>query len=505
MSRKLATTIKDSAIPGKYKRVLEAYAAFANNDGTNIFASQAKLAAKAGAKSVDTIQRNTPDLIESGILRRGETHTCKVKDCHKGSTHFAGFHGKWTNVYEINISNLQNAVKYLATICGKHDAAKCRKHGAAICGTTQALKETPAPCATTLGITQTPPQSPLVESEQDSKSPSAPNSPPSSTEEKPNPLGSSVPSKERATPKPNPKPASIEDEDLVDAMASLEGNLLASIMPTLSDAAIRTGLPACRRIIASFTDVDDHHRYYAAECVLAFNRLHRSHKYATKDDKALLIRTPQQYLKALDSESCALLNDYNTHDFDTCEICTKGYMHHYTVGIERMEKKRLHEEAAAASKVEAERLSKLCVICQKYPFGLMTVEGMKDYLNRPTTVKLCDGCYDRQYEYLLRGIGGTRGKLLDMRPGYKDRKFDTTHADNVEIKALAEYFKDNAKVGDWKLSFNKRREALGVDYIHLSGVLRYVKAQGTPVTEEEFIGLLLECERELPLAVGMSA
>jgi hypothetical protein len=27
MSRKLATTIKDSAIPGKYKRVLEAYAA----------------------------------------------------------------------------------------------------------------------------------------------------------------------------------------------------------------------------------------------------------------------------------------------------------------------------------------------------------------------------------------------------------------------------------------------------------------------------------------------
>ena len=59
MSRKLATTIKDSAIPGKYKRIAEAYAAFANNDGTNIRPSQKQLGNKAGV-SEDTVQRNTP-------------------------------------------------------------------------------------------------------------------------------------------------------------------------------------------------------------------------------------------------------------------------------------------------------------------------------------------------------------------------------------------------------------------------------------------------------------
>ena len=51
MSRKLVTIIKDSKIPGKWKRVLEAYAAFANNDGTNIYASQEKVAQKAGSSS----------------------------------------------------------------------------------------------------------------------------------------------------------------------------------------------------------------------------------------------------------------------------------------------------------------------------------------------------------------------------------------------------------------------------------------------------------------------
>ncbi len=48
MSRKLATQIKDSAIPGKWKRIAEAYAAFANNDGTNIYPSKEKLGKKAG-------------------------------------------------------------------------------------------------------------------------------------------------------------------------------------------------------------------------------------------------------------------------------------------------------------------------------------------------------------------------------------------------------------------------------------------------------------------------
>lgn len=143
MSRKLATTVKDSAIPGKYKRIAEAYAAFANNDGSNIFAAQEKIGKKAGV-SPDTIQRNTPDLIESGILKRGETHTCKIAACNKGSWHFSGVWGRSSKVYEIQIGNLQNAVSYLTAKCGLVNAAKCRKVKAANCGTTQALKETQA-------------------------------------------------------------------------------------------------------------------------------------------------------------------------------------------------------------------------------------------------------------------------------------------------------------------------------------------------------------------------
>jgi hypothetical protein len=49
MSRKLVTTIQDiKGIPGKHKRVLLAWAAFANNDGTNIFPGKEKVAQKAG-------------------------------------------------------------------------------------------------------------------------------------------------------------------------------------------------------------------------------------------------------------------------------------------------------------------------------------------------------------------------------------------------------------------------------------------------------------------------
>jgi hypothetical protein len=126
MSRKLATTIKDSAIPGKYKRVLEAYAAFANNDGTNIRPSQRQLGVKAGV-SPDTIQRCTPALIASGILRHATSHTCKVSSCNKGATHFTGTWGRWTLVYNLDISWLQSAVNYLSEKCGEVNAAKCRK------------------------------------------------------------------------------------------------------------------------------------------------------------------------------------------------------------------------------------------------------------------------------------------------------------------------------------------------------------------------------------------
>jgi hypothetical protein len=147
MSRKLATTIKDSAIPGKYKRVLEAYAAFANNDGTNIRPAKEQLGKKAGV-SADTIYRITPELIESSILRKAQSHTCKVSNCNKGGTHFTGTWGRYTVVYEIQIDNLQNAERYLLAKYLKVNAAKCRKVLAANCDTTQALKNNSAALGT---------------------------------------------------------------------------------------------------------------------------------------------------------------------------------------------------------------------------------------------------------------------------------------------------------------------------------------------------------------------
>jgi len=141
MSRKLATTIKDSAIPGKYKRIAEAYAAFASNDGTNSRASQKQLGDKAGV-SPDTIQRNTPELLASTLLQRASSHTCKVTACNKGAWHFTGTWGRSVKVYEINIGNLQNAVSYLTAKCGLVNAAKCRKVKASKCGTTQVLEIT---------------------------------------------------------------------------------------------------------------------------------------------------------------------------------------------------------------------------------------------------------------------------------------------------------------------------------------------------------------------------
>lgn len=149
MSRKLATIIKDSKVPGKWKRILEAYAAFANNDGTNIYPAKEKLGKKAGT-SPDTVYRNTPDLLACGILRRAERHTCRVPNCNKGATHFTGKWGHYTSVYNLHIGNLQNAETFLSAKYEEVCAAKCRKVGSANCGATQGITKTPA----TLGTKQ---------------------------------------------------------------------------------------------------------------------------------------------------------------------------------------------------------------------------------------------------------------------------------------------------------------------------------------------------------------
>lgn len=113
MSHKLVSLIKDNPrLSAKHKRVLEAYAAHANNDGTNIFAGKAKIGKKASI-SRSTIYHHTPDLIRAEILVQATSHTCKSDACNKGGTHYWGVQGKYTVVYNINLPALENAQTYL--------------------------------------------------------------------------------------------------------------------------------------------------------------------------------------------------------------------------------------------------------------------------------------------------------------------------------------------------------------------------------------------------------
>ena len=103
MSYKLVDKIK--RIPwmvGKEKCVLEAWASFARNDGTNVIASKETAAARSGL-SRWTIYRHTPELVKEGFMRPAASHECKVVGCSKGSTHYTGKPGHYTTVYRIDI------------------------------------------------------------------------------------------------------------------------------------------------------------------------------------------------------------------------------------------------------------------------------------------------------------------------------------------------------------------------------------------------------------------
>jgi hypothetical protein len=272
MSRKLATTIKDSAIPGKYKRVLEAYAAFANNDGTNIYAAKEKLGKKAGA-SPDTIYRNTPDLLACGILSIAESHTCKVGNCNKGATHFTGRWGHYTTAYKIDINFLQNAETYLSAKCLKVNAAKCRKVGVANCGTTQALNQTPAPSS--LGTKDKDSSALTSVSEKGSKF-STPPRPASPEKEKPTPKGLEFVSEKKQN-QPQDR-TEIEEQFWTEDVFTERGELMFKISQKPSPAAIEKGLPLCDRILEHFDTVEEGYKGLAAEMVLKYNRAHRAHK-----------------------------------------------------------------------------------------------------------------------------------------------------------------------------------------------------------------------------------
>jgi hypothetical protein len=144
MSMKLVTKIKDiKGIPGKSKRVLEAWAAFANHDGTNIFASKESVASKAGI-SKWTVFRNTDDLVAVSVLLEAQSHTCKTEECDKGAWHYAG-NGHYTRTYNINVAELQNATQLVEKLSSKMllgQGSKMPKSKVAKSHATQSLKET---------------------------------------------------------------------------------------------------------------------------------------------------------------------------------------------------------------------------------------------------------------------------------------------------------------------------------------------------------------------------
>ena len=436
MSRKLATTIKDSAIPGKYKRVLEAYAAFANNDGTNIYAAQTKVAQKAGITR-RTIVRITPDLIASGVLRHGKKHTCKVKWCNGGSTHYCGHIGKWTNVYEINLGLVQNVPNLLVTNCLKACGAKCRKPRAAKCLTDSGIKETPALLDGALGKEQDSSAVPLV-SKKASKPVTlataslAPASLAALENQSQNLLGYGNLSSEEQNQEQPQHQLPQSREEMYDAPMSDASELLHIITPNVTDAMVREQLPLCARILEFFPHADEY-AVKAAELVLGFNRAHRSGKYATKDDKKLYIRNAAQYLKALESSTASLLNDYDNHDFKNCETCRESGVFDYKAFVREIRKDQEREaeqkkrDAAnaiqqAKLKAERERKERLCPECQKTDRGEHIMSSIGGW------VKVCNACYDKRYESEQEHIakmGGWRNNLrkpLEPRPEYAAAK-----------------------------------------------------------------------------------
>ena len=281
MSRKLATIVKDSKIPGKYKRVLEAYAAFANNDGTNIYASQERIGGKASS-SRRTIVRITPDLIASGVLRHGENHTCKVKGCNGGSKHYCGHNGKWTNVYEINLGLVQNVPNLLETNCLKACESKCRKPRETICLTDSGIKGTPAPAAPTLGKQQ---DSSAVPAEIVSERASSP------------PAAAAV-----LTP---------SESKWNDGLFTEEGRrLLRALYPETVPTKLH---PRCEEVALALNAIGAKH--YNATGWYSFFEWQHSHK-----PERMKYRDFDQFMAGYETS----LNDYATHDSQKCKVCFTG-------------------------------------------------------------------------------------------------------------------------------------------------------------------------------------
>jgi hypothetical protein len=149
MSMRLVTKIKETkGIPGKYKRVLEAWASWASNDGTNIWAAAKTVADRAGI-SRWTVYRHTEVFVAVGVLKVAASHTCKTKGCSHGSNHFTGTFGHYTTAYNIDLealpmlqdesSHVAKTQKVNVAKCLNLNVAKTQKVNVAKCQPNQVL------------------------------------------------------------------------------------------------------------------------------------------------------------------------------------------------------------------------------------------------------------------------------------------------------------------------------------------------------------------------------
>ncbi len=453
MSFKLVDKIKKSSLPGSLKKVLEAYVSFGNADGTSIRPTADAVAERVGGGK-RTVQRYTPTLVRLGFL----VHDFNEDGTYK--TYNYPTPGVWAYVYHADLSPLANPaitegfeIKRLAV-----SKARSKARGTGIRSRqfvlfdddkmtetpTDKLAETlydklagtpydkmadrPDPIAPSLRSvavdqTQTDPSvvSTTVKEVSEQVSPSASNGSPTSSENESQPrmaLGL-LPNQDQNQPQ-------TEQEFWETGGSKVSGFFINTIYPHLTDAIVREQLPLCDRIVEFFggegvNAVPRRWRKLAAEAVLNWNRIHRSGKYASKDDKKLYLRSAKQYLNALESANGALLNDYHNHEFDNCEVCkTHGFNHFYQsiANIEaKEEREKAAEQAELARRAEQERLAKLCRFCKDKPFGQMTL--WESLLRKPLSA--CDDCYDARYEAQQRGLTriDSNTPRLDPRPGYK--------------------------------------------------------------------------------------
>jgi hypothetical protein len=119
-----------------------------------------------------------------------------------------------------------------------------------------------------------------------------------------------------------PVPSTVVEFWSDDLVAMEAKELLLRFKPHLTDHLVKEQLPMAIEILSLVPEDMD------ALDLVVWNQAHRSHKYATKDDKRLFLRSPKQMLAALKHPNANLVNDYDTHLFDECPICKeKGLVH----------------------------------------------------------------------------------------------------------------------------------------------------------------------------------